>query len=80
MVWPTLGSRTAKEQNTEAFRRVAASELTLSLAQWVYNTNSHWPMCDVDEHRPVGTSETVGLLDSHVVPVAPVHPVLEDRQ
>jgi len=37
-------------------------------------------MSDVHQYRPVSTSEAIGLLYSHVIPVSPVHPVLEHCQ
>jgi len=37
-------------------------------------------MSDVHQYRPAGTSKAIGLLDGHVIPVGPVHPVLEHCQ
>jgi len=57
-----------------------AAELTLSLAQWVNNANSHWSMCDIGQYGSISASEAICFLNSHVVPVGPVHPVFEHRQ
>ena len=61
-------------------QRSKCRRLTVALPERVYNADGHRPMRDVDQHRPVGAREPVCLLDGHVVPVAPVHPVLEHRQ
>ena len=56
------------------------ADVTLSLAQWVHNTNSHRPMSDVDQHGPISASEAIRFLNSHVIPVCPIHPVFKHRQ